>query len=114
MGLPFDWHLRPKRITQLTSSTALRPPETPMTGLARLSSLRPSMLGIRNSLRRFSMHPVSAHPWMWSLPDFCLLPEACPLCAAHRQVLIALWLAHCFLASELSCCSAQAKCACQR
>lgn len=59
MGLPFDWHLRPRRITQLRSSASQQAPEAGVSlGLGRLSSLRQSVAGIRNSLRRFSMHPV--------------------------------------------------------
>ena len=60
MGLPFDWHLRPRRITHLRSNTAQRAPEAAVLGgLGKLSSLQTSMLSIRNSLRKFSMHPVS-------------------------------------------------------
>ena len=39
MGPPFDWRLRPKRVTQLTSSTALRPPDGLMADIARLSTM---------------------------------------------------------------------------
>ena len=60
MGLPFDWHLRPRRITHLRSNTAQQAPEAAVLGgLGKLSSLQTSMLSIRNSLRKFSMHPVS-------------------------------------------------------
>ena len=59
MGLPFDWHLRPRRITQLRSSAAQRAEQAgALLGMGRLSSLRQSVAGIRNTLRRFSMHPV--------------------------------------------------------
>ena len=62
MGLPFDWHLRPRRITHLRSNTAQQAPEAAVLGsLGKLSSLQTSMLSIRNSLRNFSMHPVSLH-----------------------------------------------------
>ncbi|CAK0784312.1 hypothetical protein CVIRNUC_007516 [Coccomyxa viridis] len=58
MGLPFDWHLRPRRITHLRSNTAQQAPEAAVLGgLGKLSSLQTSMLSIRNSLRKFSMHP---------------------------------------------------------
>ena len=71
MGLPFDWHLRPRRITQLRSSASRQMPEAgaPL-GLGRLSSLRQSVAGIRNSLRRFSMHPVRS-----SLQAYADVPE---------------------------------------
>ena len=60
MGLPFDWHLRPRRITHPRSNTAQQAPEAAVLGgLGKLSSLQTSMLSIRNSLRKFSMHPVS-------------------------------------------------------
>ena len=59
MGLPFDWHLRPRRITKLRSSAAQQAEQAGLSlGMGRLSSLRQSVAGIRNTLRRFSMHPV--------------------------------------------------------
>ncbi|CAL5229850.1 g13259 [Coccomyxa viridis] len=58
MGLPFDWHLRPRRITKLRSSAAQQAEQAGASlGMGRLSSLRQSVAGIRNTLRRFSMHP---------------------------------------------------------
>jgi len=60
MGLPFDWHLRPRRITHLRTNTAQRTSEAGSLVMGRLSSLRPSMAGIRESLRRFSIRPVSS------------------------------------------------------
>lgn len=61
MGLPFDWHLRPRRIMQLRFSAAQQAPEAgaPL-GMGRLSSLAQSVAGIRNTLRRFSMHQVAS------------------------------------------------------
>lgn len=71
MGLPFDWHLRPRRITHLRSKTAQQAPKGAQLSLGKLSLLRPSMQTFKNSLRRFSMHPVGCHS---ARVIFCVWP----------------------------------------
>ena len=101
MGLPFDWHLRPRRITQLRSSAAQEAEQAgAMLGMGRLSSLRQSVAGIRNTLRRFSMHPVGtqshADPHDGEV-------HGCHLCRLVYQRMLLL-LSELLTVADFSCC----------
>ncbi len=65
MGLPFDWHLRPRQVSRMPSTLRAPPSSGRSASLGALSLLRPSMQQLRQFSRRHLQLRVRAGPLMY-------------------------------------------------